>query len=509
MSATQKHIVVFPYQAWGHTRPLVHLTARLVKLRLDVHVTFILTDAYYDRTVAEYERTDMGEYARHIRVVSAGASSTWDFGCLDSRFNGLLAQLVTEEAVVCRKTGTRFEPLPKPDAVIIEFMAAKPIHAIRELSGNSIKIYAWVSASTYVLFHPFGPTQCGGRGSLIKKIEDEAHRTGRPIEEVAAEEAFLPKGEIVDVPALPLMYDYEYHPQELAVPNVLGGTVFPYIYDALETCDGMFLGTPEPYERDAVAAVKKWYAESGRPAYLCGPLIPPKSATVIAREKEQSADSTQIQDFLDSILETAGEKSLLYITFGTVYWPTKTEKIWAFLDVVMELGIPFIMSHASPQAVVPEEVKEKVKAYGKCVLSKWSPQQMILEHPATGWFVTHGGHNSVTESIFAGVPLILWPFALDQPTNAVHICETLQVGYELIEVRTGHAGLHTIYRTGRTPKGTIEAVKEEARDVLTKAFGADGAEKRKRLIPLTHAVTHEWEEGGAALRDVKEFAESL
>lgn len=32
-------------------------------------------------------------------------------------------------------------------------------------------------------------------------------------------------------------------------------------------------------------------------------------------------------------------------------------------------------------AVVPDEVKEKVKAYGKGMLTPWSPQQTILEHP--------------------------------------------------------------------------------------------------------------------------------
>ncbi len=104
---------------------------------------------------------------------------------------------------------------------------------------------------------------------------------------------------------------------------------------------------------------------------------------------------------------------------------------------------------------------------------------------------------------------ILWPFGGDQPMNAVHISEQLKVGYELIEVRTGPAGLHQIYRNGRTPKGTIEALKEEARDVLTKAYGPDGTEKRQRLAALTHAATREWEEGGSALRDVKAFLEKL
>lgn len=104
---------------------------------------------------------------------------------------------------------------------------------------------------------------------------------------------------------------------------------------------------------------------------------------------------------------------------------------------------------------------------------------------------------------------ILWPFGGDQPVNAVHLSEQLNVGYELIEVRTGPAGLHTIYRNGRTPVATIEAIKGEARDVLAKAYGPDGVEKRERLVALTNAVTHEWEEGGGALRDVKAFLGTL
>ena len=81
------------------------------------------------------------------------------------------------------------------------------------------------------------------------------------------------------------------------------------------------------------------------------------------------------------------------------------------------------MSHASPFAVIPEEVKEKVSTYGWGLLSSWSPQQTILSHPVsnirnpsslhgnltpfqvTGWFVTHGGQNSVIEAIAAGVPM--------------------------------------------------------------------------------------------------------
>ena len=82
------------------------------------------------------------------------------------------------------------------------------------------------------------------------------------------------------------------------------------------------------------------------------------------------------------------------------------------------------------------------------------------------------------------------------------------IGYELLEVRSGN-GLRPIYRTGYTPVGTVEAVKAEARDVLTKAFGEDGVEKRERLEGLRQAVLSEWEEGGAALRDARIFLSTL
>ncbi|OJT12307.1 UDP-glycosyltransferase 73E1 [Trametes pubescens] len=512
MSTAPKHIVAFPYQAWGHARPLINLAARLVKMR-NINVTMLSTDLFYDRAVAELARSFVPgeeEFAKRIRVVSLSSTNPRAINGIDDSFKGLWTSIANGEAVTCSKTGTQFAALPPPQAVIIDFFAIQPIRAIRKLSGNSVKIYSWIAGSTYALFYVFGPEKLGGRGDINVKVLAEIERTGRPFDEVANEIIFEPKGEVVKVPALPPMYDYEYYPQDFPFPEELATGLFPYVHKTLEVCDGAFLITAEPYEPEAVAAVRGWYAETGRPVYVCGPLLPPTSATATAKEKQQSKEAIEISEFLDTTLKTSGEKSLLYISFGSIFWPVKSpENIWAFLDVVMERNIPFILSHASPIATVPDEIKEKVKAYGKGILSPWSPQQTILEHPVTGWFLAHGGHNGVTESICAGVPFILWPFGGDQPMNAVHISEQLKVGYELIEVRTGTAGRHTIYRNGRTPSGTIEAIKDEARDVLAKAYGPDGAEKRQRLVALQHAITHEWEEGGAALRDVKAFLENL
>lgn len=39
------------------------------------------------------------------------------------------------------------------------------------------------------------------------------------------------------------------------------------------------------------------------------------------------------------------------------------------------------------------------------VVNEWAPQDAILTHPATGWFLSHGGWNSLQESFAARVPL--------------------------------------------------------------------------------------------------------
>ena len=134
----------------------------------------------------------------------------------------------------------------------------------------------------------------------------------------------------------------------------------------LEGADANIIFTSAAYEPSAVAAVKSWFAKTGRTAYTCGPLLPSASkATADASEKTQSRESDEIETFLDNILSTSGKQTLLYvsnpssrlllaicqssclpcvvqISLGSVFWPKKAENIWAFLDIVMELGIPFV-----------------------------------------------------------------------------------------------------------------------------------------------------------------------
>ena len=66
-------------------------------------------------------------------------------------------------------------------------------------------------------------------------------------------------------------------------------------------------------------------------------------------------------------------------------------------------------------------------------------------------------------------------------------------------------GLGKIYRTGYTPTGTLEAVRNELRDVLLRAFGADGEAKRERIKGLRAKMEEAWTENGIGRRQAEEF----
>lgn len=63
----------------------------------------------------------------------------------------------------------------------------------------------------------------------------------------------------------------------------------------------------------------------------------------------------------------------------------------------------------------PSEKGEKGDLAGDLLIKKWSPQMAVLLHPSVTAFVSHGGANSLVESLHAQKKLIFYPFFGDQP----------------------------------------------------------------------------------------------
>ncbi|KAI0328285.1 UDP-Glycosyltransferase/glycogen phosphorylase [Cubamyces sp. BRFM 1775] len=510
LPAPESHIVSFAYEAWGHTRPLIAFVARAVKTR-PILVTLFTTDTFYERVKIELSRSfeqDEEVFKSRVRLLSLAQGNSFTAGPLDVAFSSAWHKLLNEEDVICTKTGERFPAVLQPNVLLMEGFSHHPIREVRASCGNRVKIYLWVPSMLTCFCRLSGPEILGGLGDTHRMALEEAQSTGKTYEEIATRIMFGGKGDIVRLPGMPPMFDYEAHPQSFPVLRQFGGARFMGMHEILYMADGIVSLTTTSYEREMVDAWRKWFEGISKQLFVVGPLRV-SGTNAVTYEKKQSAAPAELDAFLGNALQTFGERSVLYISFGSTFWPVeKPDILWAFLDVVMELNTPFVMSHASAMASIPDSVREAVKTYGKGLISAWIPQQLVLNHPATGWFVTHGGQNSVLESLSAGVPQIFWPFEADQPLNAINMTEKFKAAYELIEVRTGD-GEKPSFRNGRKPAGTIDAVKAEARDVLTKAFGEDGARKRERFLRLQQEVLSEWEEGGASRRDFMAFLDSL
>lgn len=112
-------------------------------------------------------------------------------------------------------------------------------------------------------------------------------------------------------------------------------------------------------------------------------------------------------------LDNHPPNSVVYISFGGFLSPPPHERA-ALAEALQEFEIPFLWSfRGNAEENLPKGLLERSR--GKIV--PWAPQVQILMHSSVGAFLTHGGWNSVLESVGGGVPMIVRPFLGDQRMN--------------------------------------------------------------------------------------------
>ena len=74
---------------------------------------------------------------------------------------------------------------------VLQFFAMDPFYFAKAVSGNSVKIYAWVPGLTYSMFYLFGPESLGGKGNIRIKAEEIVRQTGKPFDEVVKQVRYV------------------------------------------------------------------------------------------------------------------------------------------------------------------------------------------------------------------------------------------------------------------------------------------------------------------------------
>ena len=129
------------------------------------------------------------------------------------------------------------------------------------------------------------------------------------------------------------------------------------------------------------------------------------------------------------------EKKIIYISFGTIVTRLLYDGIPAlkkFLDNIYSFLLSHYADHPDYEFVISTGVKEHElfnDVADNFHIYEYVPQRDILKHADV--FITHGGGNSINESIDADVPVIVIPFFGDQHQSAENAAK-LNIGISMM-----------------------------------------------------------------------------
>ncbi|KAI3782180.1 hypothetical protein L2E82_12214 [Cichorium intybus] len=192
--------------------------------------------------------------------------------------------------------------------------------------------------------------------------------------------------------------------------------------------------------------------------------------------------SSKIDEFsCISWLDTQKPRSVAYISFGTVC-RLLPDEIVALAETLEDTKTPFLWSLKDDSMKhLPDGFLKRTTANGMGKVVPWAPQVQVLYHFSVCVFVTHGGWNSVLESVGAGVPMICRPFFGDQQINTWMVERVWGIGVRIEGgkftkdgARCAMEQILSLNESSKKRNERIEALKELA----IKAVGPNGSSNR-------------------------------
>ncbi|CDW80342.1 antennal-enriched udp-glycosyltransferase [Stylonychia lemnae] len=147
------------------------------------------------------------------------------------------------------------------------------------------------------------------------------------------------------------------------------------------------------------------------------PPIPSQPTIKYIFPKYKQGVSVKDQVFNDQLQEFLYfNKKVCLVAFGTQYKPNnkQLESIMGFMKN-MSLNSDWAFVYAKRdlnESIDMEIVRQFQLKYPKILIQKFVPQIKLLEHPHLKAFLSHGGSNSMLESIEAMVPIIIAPISV-------------------------------------------------------------------------------------------------
>ncbi|KAJ9477295.1 Glycosyltransferase [Pseudozyma hubeiensis] len=204
----------------------------------------------------------------------------------------------------------------------------------------------------------------------------------------------------------------------------------------------MFSGFVEKGEKlSAKLLEEQIHAKPGVSRPLTPPETPPGSPGNTERQSSHDERTKAVRE-VENYLSCSDTGSVVYISFGTMFRPQPTHLVKMLeiiqyemslnsqLRVLFTFGGSKDLASSCPPSFAPQiaTLESQLLKTGRIMLVNWVDQHYVLQHPAVGWFLSHGGWNSCQESMLAGKPLLILPFFGDQLFNA-YFLEASEVAF--------------------------------------------------------------------------------
>nr|XP_044988906.1 UDP-glucuronosyltransferase 3A2-like isoform X1 [Jaculus jaculus] len=155
-----------------------------------------------------------------------------------------------------------------------------------------------------------------------------------------------------------------------------------------------------------------WFVNSDFGFDFARPLLPNTIYIGGLMDKPVNPLSQDLEDFIAKF----GDSGFVLIAQGSILSMYQTKKH------IEEMNKAF---SNLPQGVIWKfncsQWPEDVKLPANVKMMDWVPQNDLLAHPRIRLFVTHGGINSIMESMHHGVPIVGIPVTADQPENMLRV----------------------------------------------------------------------------------------
>ncbi|XP_040385902.1 (R)-mandelonitrile beta-glucosyltransferase-like [Oryza brachyantha] len=418
------HAVFFPFPVQGHVALALHL-AKLLHARDGVRVTFVHSERNRRRVLRSRGATALdGAPGFRFAAVPDGLPLDGDADAPP----GMLPLLVA-----IRSTVPHFKNVLDDAAA-----SGDPATCVVSDMDHILLAARDMGLPTVV---PWVPSACGLLSSLhYQQLIDRGLVPLKDAEQLS--NGHLDSTVVDWVPGLPAdmrLRDFGSFIRTTDPDDAVLAMYVSYMECLRTTPSAVVLNTFDELEGEVVAALSRLLP----PVYTVGP-IPRLAAAHVAGRGPVDALGASLWPEDSRCLEWLRGKpprSVLYVNFGSIVVVTREQLVelawglaasghqflWVIRDDQAKNG-----GGGDPADMFPPEFAEAA-AKGRCYLTRWCPQEAVLQHDAIGAFLTHCGWNSMLDGICNGVPMLCYPLGADQETNCRYARTEWRIGAEVGE----------------------------------------------------------------------------